>query len=116
VLTVRAEGDKVIVDLCGRRRDVLLTPGEAERLAAALEENAALAEREMPELVRGEVWGAKVESFDGKVAIRFCPPLAVATTRVPLSAKAARLLAAVIRDKASWAKHKARLVLHPLRD
>jgi len=111
MIKVFNEGYKVIIDLCARKYDVLLSVDDAEKLAEALEKHAATAALEPPELVKGEQWNARVESYDGLVAIRFFPPTIGAVNKVPLPATAAEKMASVIRDKASWAKHKMRLVI-----
>lgn len=110
-VTVSAGGDKVWLDLGGRKRDVLLTCAAAEAFARGLEGAAALAGAEPPGLFGGEWWGVRVESFDGFVALRFDPPEVGAPGRVPLSVAAARKLAGLVRDKAAWARHKMRLVI-----
>jgi hypothetical protein len=111
MFAVRQEADKVIIDLNGRRYDILMTCPQAEEFAYHLEQAASAADLHPKSLVAGEQWGANVESYDGKVAIRFYPPHVGAPERVPLPAAAARKLAKVVREKESWARHKMRLVL-----
>jgi hypothetical protein len=111
VLTVRQEGDKVILDLGGRRRDVLLTPLAADDLAEALEAAADRAARAPAELFRGERWSAHVTSFDRKVALRFTGPDLGLPDRVPMPAAAARALAAKVRENATWAGYGMRLLI-----
>lgn len=110
-LRVEIEEDRVVIDLGGRRKDVLLPCRQAYALAVGLDEAAALAEAEPPALALGESWGVEVESFDGFVALRFDPPFVGAPERVPMTPAAARRVASVIRMKASQAEHKMRLVL-----
>lgn len=110
-MTVTATGDKVMLDLGGRRRDVLLTPLCAARLAGVLDEQAALAERAPPELVRGEVWEVGTDSYDGRVVLRFTPPGLGHPERVPLPASVARQLAETLRRLAVWAGYRARLMV-----
>lgn len=109
MLSVSQERDRVILDLHGRRRDVLLPCDVALRLAEALETAADLAEREPPTLIRGERWGCQVESAYGQVCLRFTPPDLGNPERVPLTAAAARKLADVIRFKEEQAEHRLRL-------
>lgn len=111
---VGSEGDLVIVALCSRRRDLMLSVAEALSFAEALDSCAIDAEKESPSLVRGEQWGAKVESYDGRVAVRFFPPGVGNVDRVPLPPRAARQLAETVRDKASWAEYKMRLVVESI--
>jgi len=111
MLKIFHESDRVIIDLCGRRRDVLLSCLQADDVANALDENAGRAERELPSLIRGEQWGCKVESYDRQVAIRFQPPLGATTNRVTLPADAARKMAELIRFKESQARHGMRFVV-----
>jgi hypothetical protein len=113
MVSVSAEGDKVVLDLHGRRRDVLLSPLDALRLADALDEKAAGAERAAPELVRGEVWNVHVTSFDRKVALRFTPPLGVTCGRVPMPAGAARRVAELLRSNAELAGYGMRIRVVP---
>ena len=115
VLSVFSETDKVILDLGGRKRDVLLSCSAALDLAGALEQHTAVADLEPKSLVRGEVWDVFVESFDGMVAMRFTPPYQHVgdPKRVPIPPAAARSIAGLIREKESWARHKMRLnVVH----
>ncbi len=110
-LTVSYEADKVIIDLGGRRRDVLLYCAAAEELEHALRAAADLAEKELPTPVRGERWGLHVESFDGMVAMRFDPPLGVTKVWVPMPFKVARRVADMVKFKREQAEHKMRLVV-----
>lgn len=109
-LPVTAEAGLVVIDLCGRRRDVLLSCDAARATAASLERAADAADM-IPTLFRGEMWNCDVESYDGYVAMRFDPPEVGSPSRVPMPPVAARRMAELIRDKESWARHKARLVL-----
>lgn len=111
MLSVFAENDRVIIDLCGRRRDVLLKCDAALRLAETLDARADDAAQGPASVFHGEQWGCRVESYDGTVALRFSPPSVGNPERVPLPAAAARQLAGVIRDKESWARHRMRLVV-----
>lgn len=111
MLKIFSENDHVIIDLCGRRRDVLLSCLQADDVAEALEARATDAEKAEPTIIRGEKWGVKVESYDRQVALRFDPPLGVMTDRVILPAGIARQLAGLIRSKASWAQYGMRLTL-----
>jgi hypothetical protein len=111
MLRIFSETDRVIIDLCGRRRDVLLSCLQADDVADSLDERAADAEKAEPTLYRGERWGVKVESYDRQVALRFEPPFEVTTDRVTLPPDAARRLASLIRSKASWAQYGMRLTL-----
>lgn len=109
MLTVRQEGDKIILDLGGRRRDVLLASMNAVKLAEALERTADMAAAAPAELFRGERWSALVVSFDRKVAVRFTGPGSGDPERVPLTPAAARALAAKLRENASWAGYGMRV-------
>lgn len=110
-VSVSSAGGKVVVDLHGRRRDLLLDPDAALRFAEALEAKAAEAELAPAELVRGEPWGVSVASFDGFVAFRFTPPFAGDPERVPLPPRAARAVADLARTNASVAREKLRIAL-----
>jgi hypothetical protein len=111
VLRVGAESGLVVLDLCGRRREVLLPCDVAVRLAEAIEAAAIFAATEPAPLSRGEVWGCQVESYDGLVALRFDPPSAGSPSTVPLTPAAARWLADSIRFKEQQAEHRLRLVV-----
>lgn len=110
MVRVSHNGDKVIVDLGDRVRDVLLTCGQAEDLEQALRRLANVAELAAPELVRGEMWDVKVESYDGCVAVRFVPPFAGNATRVPIPFDVARKLADLVRFKREQAAYRMRFV------
>jgi hypothetical protein len=110
VLRVGAESGLVVLDLCGRRREVLLPCDVALRLAEAIDGAAKIAESEPAPLSRGEVWGCKVESYDGFVALRFDPPTVGNPSAVPLTPAAARWLADSIRFKEQQAEYKMRFV------
>lgn len=111
MLKIFAENDLVIIDLCGRRRDVLLSCLQADEVAEALDRHAAEADLAGPTLSRGEVWDVKVESYDRQVALRFNPPMGLAASRVPLPPKIARKLADLIRMRISQAQYGMRLTL-----
>lgn len=111
MIAVTSEGDKVILDLCGRKRDVLLSPLDAERLADALEEAAARAERELPELIHGEPWGVQVTNFDRRVVLRFSTPDGLTPERVPFPVVAARRVADMLRTNANFAGNGLRLTM-----
>lgn len=109
MLKVFTENDKVIIDLSNRKRDVLLTPLSAEKLADTLEEKALVAENSLPGLFRGEQWEIKVTSFDGYVVIRFYPPFLGNPEQVPLPPGIARKLTIMLRRNAIWAGYKMRI-------
>lgn len=111
MLKIFSENDLVIIDLCGRRRDVLLSCLQADEVAEALEGRATEAESSLPTIFRGEQWGVNVESYDRQVALRFSPPLEITTDRIPMRADSARKLATLIRSKAGWAQYGMRLTL-----
>jgi len=106
---VRHNGDKVLILLDGRRRDVLLSCAAAEEFAQALRRFAATAELETPELIRGETWEIGVQSYDGYVAVRFHPPTPGNPRRVPLPPAVARALADRTMFKAQQAAYRMRL-------
>ncbi len=109
-MTVHSEGDKVVLDLGGRVRDVCLGMIEAEELANSLEQYAWCAELAAPELIKGEVWDAKVESYDRKVWLRFWPPVGSTATKVFLPAVVARRMAGMVRFKRQQAAYGMRFV------
>jgi hypothetical protein len=110
---VEVEGDKVVLALGRKTGDLLLSCGQAEHLSAALRAAAALTEKEPPSLVKGEVWDLKVESYDGKVALRFFPPVnnTAPLGQVPMPPAAARKSADAVDLKRRQAEYKMRLVL-----
>jgi hypothetical protein len=108
---VYQEGDKVLLDLKQPVRDILLTCGQAEVLENELRQKADLAELATPEIIKGETWDLKVESYDGLVAIRIIPPFGVRTDRVPLPSAAARKLADMVQFKCQQAAYKMRFVI-----
>lgn len=110
MVKVYASGDKVLLDLCGRRRDLTLKPLEAAQLADMLDDRAAVAEQAEPELVRGEQWDVHVRSYGGLVAVRFYSPGLGSPERVPMPAQAARKLAGILRQNAQAAGYKLRIV------
>jgi hypothetical protein len=108
---VSSEGGRVVIDLGGRRSDLLLSCAQAERFAGALRLAASEAELAPPSLAKGERWACKAESFDGLVAVRFFPPSVGAPERVPLTPEAARALADAVDWKRQQAEHKLRITL-----
>ncbi len=110
-LTVAVENDLVILDLGERKCDLLLSCAQAEQLAEALISASEFAEQGEPSLVKGERWNIQVESFDGMVAMRITAPAVGYVSRVPVSSRAARSLSELLVEKASWAKHKMRLIV-----
>jgi hypothetical protein len=106
---VSAESGLVVLDLCGRRREVLLPCDVALRLAEAIEAAAKVAETELA-VSTGSPWGCKVESYDGFVALRFDPPTVGNPETVPLPPDVARKLADLIRFKEQQAEYKMRFV------
>ena len=105
---VFVEKDKVILDLGGRRRDILMTCGEAEKFAFTLELGANSADLAPSEVVKGERWEIEVQSYDGRVACRFHAPGPGYPRCVPLPPAMARRLAARVRFKAQQAAYKMR--------
>jgi len=71
---------------------------------------AEVASLEPAELNRGEAWGALVESYDGKVVLRWYSPFGKGVTRIPLTVAAAIQLADMIKFKAQQAAYKMRFV------
>jgi hypothetical protein len=109
MLKVEVEKDRVVLDLRGRRRDVLLDCDQALAMAEALEMMAAAAEVGEKTPLQGKEWGCLVVSYRGFVALRFAPPEVGFPDRVPLPASAALQLAAKIREQESFAKDNLRL-------
>lgn len=110
MIGVTVEGDKVVLLLPGRRRDVLLSCGEAERLVLEVGSRVPTAESAPPSVYRGEVWDVRVESYDGYVALRFIPPSPGFPDRVPLPPAAARKLCEIVTFKRQQAAYKMRFV------
>lgn len=110
-MRVFVERDRLIIDLGSRRRDAGMACGEAEKMVHALRSGANTIDAWLlsnrPSLFT-ECWNAKVQSFDGSVWIRFTPPNVGATTRVPLTAHAARKLADRVEFAAQQAAYKMR--------
>ena len=115
-LNVRQDANLILV--CAQTplqgRDLLLRVSEALSLSQSLLEVAFEAEQSTEsKAFKGEGWGARVESYDGYVALRFrFPPVTLRRTVIPLSVSAARSLAEQITFKAQQAEHRARLVFH----
>lgn len=114
MLKVETERDHVILVFENRGRDLLLSPDQARSLADALERAAGYCEEwtragGRGHLFRGEPWMAHVESWDGKVNVRFSQT----TDRVRLPAAAARGLATEIRAKAPEAEVRMRITWRP---
>jgi len=108
-MKVFQERDRVIIDLQGRRHDVLLRWREGERLIHALRQLADVAEAweaaNGPSLLT-ESWACEVRSRDGYVAIRWRPPGIGYPERVPLPPKAARMLADNVEFKLQQAGYR----------
>jgi hypothetical protein len=109
MLKVFQEADKVILDLCGRKRDVILSPLDAERLADTLDEHAALAQAYPTQLVKMDVWNCYVTNRDRLVVMRLTPPAGVTCERMPMPHKAARAIADLLRTNADFAGHGLRI-------
>lgn len=106
--------DRLILDLGSRRFDAGMTCGEAEKLVHALRAGANSIDEWLltnPPTMLTESWELKVLSYDGAVWIRFYPPRVGATTRVPLTADAARKLADRVEFAAQQAAYKMRFEL-----
>lgn len=103
------DADKVVIDLMARRRDLLLSPLEAERMADALEEFAGLAEQALPSLFRGENWGVFVTTYGEQVVLRFTFPSLGLAERVPVPPRAARQIAELLRRNAETAGYRLRI-------
>ena len=108
--------DRVLVDLGGRRRDLMLEPWDAARFAEELERQAAHCERWLAaggrgELVKGSSWTALVRSWDGLVNIRFnCDGAAGLHARLSIPAAAARQLANETRLKVTEARFRVSIL------
>lgn len=96
MLRVFQESRRVIVDLGGRKRDILLPLLPAAKFEGLLREKIELAEREPPELLT-QTWRLKVLSFDRLVTIRLWAPDGETPERLPLTVEAARWLADRVR-------------------
>lgn len=106
---VRLHEDKVLIELGRRTRYLLLSPLEAERMADAMEECAALAERAPAGLFRGENWGVFVTTYGNHVALRFTAPGLGLSERVPVPPGAARQIADLLRRNADTAGYRLRI-------
>lgn len=104
MLKVFSDGNKVILDLCGRKRDVLLSSVQADELAGSLDQHSLVAEKEPPELIKMEIWNVYVTNYDHKVVMQITPPAGeVVTNRVPMPVGAARQIAELLRTNADMA-------------
>lgn len=115
MIGVSQEYDKVVIDMNGRKRDVLLSCAQAERFEEALIDFAAKAELSTPQLIRGEHWSIRVESFDGMVAIRFNPPYVGNPEKVLIPYQVARELAKLVKLKRQQAEYRMRFVFTNMR-
>lgn len=88
---LRQEGNRVVLDLMGRRRDLLLSCAQAEVMVRGLLELAREADRAPLEILT-EDWKAQVRAEGGLVAVRLIPPFG-ATDRVALPPPTARAIA-----------------------
>lgn len=105
---VSAEGDLVIIDLKTRRTDVLLSVAAAEEFARALRVKAAEAMLGEPQVRTGKQWELQIQSYDGKVALRFLTAEPASVVRV--DAVTARKMAGKVDFEAQQARHKMRFV------
>lgn len=115
MIRVEPSGDKVLISLGARMRDVRLTVDAAKELAQALLNAHSVAERNPPELNRGEPWEIKVQSYDGSVWLRFYPPFGHRAGVVPIPRECVHALADRINFKADQARHRLRVKMtsHP---
>lgn len=114
--TVSPDRDRVVLTLSPRGSDLIMTPDQARWLAEAM--RAAAAECETweaaggrPALTRGEVRGAQVKSWDGRVNLR----LDSAADREELPYRAARQIADLLESRATEAEGRLTLVWTPNR-
>lgn len=119
--------DRVILDFLGRRRDLQLLPNDAERFAEEVEKRcedcaAWMKAGGQGELVRGEHWKVKVQSWDGYVNLRFTRiGDAGLHGRVSIPYKVAQAIAHRVRLKATEARfrfcieHNAKAAVAPIR-
>ena len=110
MLKVFQERDRVILDLCGRLKDVSFNWKIGETLVATLRDRASDAEAWRSAnrtTICTKMWGLRVESYDGQVFMRFRPPES-GLTRVPLTPEAARTLADKIEFRLQQAAYKMR--------
>lgn len=103
-LSVLLEGDKVLLHLGQPTSCVIVSVDLAESLSMTLDRMAVEADKGLPSVIKGENWRCNVQSVDGKVGMRFWPPLGSDSSRVLLTPTAARALAGVLRTQASFAK------------
>src|SRR5262245_25698162 len=113
MLKVFHEGDHVILDLCGRKRSVLLTPLGAVQLADSLRESADRAELEPKSLVEGQVWNCFITNMDRQVVMHFRSPDSSVPERVPLPPKVARAIADLLYTNANMAGYGLRITVKP---
>lgn len=117
MLRVECERDRVILDFCGRLRDLCLQPGQAERLAEAMETAADYCEQWMQcggrgEMVKGERWNAFVKSWDGHVNVRFTRIGSIGLhDRVSIPFREAREIADHVRCKVTEARFRVHLAV-----
>lgn len=118
-ISVSADRDRVVLAFAGRLRDLCLEPWDAARFAEAIESAAAHCERWMTaggrgELVKGEEWTAYVQSWDGRVNVRF---RRVGDTglhdRVSIPYRVAREIAHRARLKVTEARFRVHLAMNP---
>lgn len=121
MLTVAAELDRVVLAFDRRGRDLCLDPGRAFAIADAIDAAAGHAEqwtqsggRRM--VLTGEPVEVRVQSWDGKVNVRFSR----AVERIPIPVEdedgrnPARLLADRIRSKVTEARFRVHLAVNPV--
>lgn len=108
MLGVTQEGDKVVLLLTNRSRDVLLTCAAAFDLTNKIRERAIFAANEPAASYACQHWNVFVESYDGLVALRFTPPEPGPFDHVPMPWAIAEKFADLIEFKAQQAKYKMR--------
>jgi len=108
--------DRVIVDFCGRKRDLLLSPDDGLRFAEKIEELCVVCESWMQsggrgELVKGQDWNILVKSWDGFINIRFTVVGDECSLheRVSIPYEAARKMADHVRAKYTEARFRTHL-------
>lgn len=118
-VSVSADRDRVVLAFGGRLRDLCIEPWDAAKLAEAIDTAAAHCERWMDaggrgELVKGELWDVLVQSWDGRVNIRF---VRVGDSglhdRVSIPYRVAREIAHRARLKVTEARFRVHLAMNP---
>lgn len=108
MMKIYAGDGSVVLEMNRRKRDHLFGWKLADVIIESLREAANVADQQVAKAKLVLSWEAKVESYDGFVALQFVGPEAGVPKRIPMPPDIARKLADLIEWKSQQAAYKMR--------